>query len=166
MKNKIHLIILTFLLVFTHLSFISAQEEFPAVPNDRSDPSSSIFELPLFLSLIGFLIFILLVRLIKIKGNKKLWIGALIGGLYGFIPLLGAILYTGTAGGDPGPYWTYMFFPFWPLSITFYMLVFLTSLFSLSESTAFAISSFINLFVWILIGYFIGLLIKKMRRRK
>ena len=104
--------------------------------------------------------------------NKTILISILAGGLYAFIPILGAIFYSGSSGGDSGSFWVLMLPPFWPLLITFYLGNLIVYSFyklinlGLSENTSFIISSLINIILWGFIGYFIGRIINNIRVRK
>lgn len=127
-----------------------------------------------FILLLALLVFILLIfLLIKLrKTYKSPLILSIIFGLYAFIPIIGAVLYQGTFGGDPGPFSLLLFPPLLPLFGTFYIFASIISQIyhvvgiSLSDEISFPIASFINLLLWTAIGYLIGILIKRGKKEK
>ncbi|MEK6895959.1 MAG: hypothetical protein AABX12_00670 [Nanoarchaeota archaeon] len=104
------------------------------------------------------------------KTQKKLtWAFALIGGLYAFIPFIGFIYWwMFSTTGEPGPAFLLILPPFWPALLTFsivgFPLALINNLFpSLSNGVIEAFTNLLNIFLWSIIGFFVGKIIVKMR---
>jgi len=100
------------------------------------------------------------------KINKPKLVGAIIGGVYAFIPSLLVIqhfLIHGT-GGDPGSAYFFIIPLFWPAGITWFFPGYILSL--ISPFSGYVLGSIVNIVIWIFIGLFIGEIFKRKKENK
>lgn len=104
-------------------------------------------------------------NLMKMKFNKYVLVGGLIGGLYGLISyfLLTFIFKDLGEGGII----LWFFPPYWPVIVisTISAVIVILLGFSLKTDLALYLAGVINIILWVILGAFIGLIFKKMKNK-